>query len=765
MLFFILACSSDITQKGDSIVLELPDTAEPDEPSNEPSQPSNEPSQPSSEPSQPSSEPSQPSSEPSEPSSDPNDPCESGPNLGSVSMDPGCEYTPSSNNTQFSAQIEWGLGHSLIDPLSGNTVPAYSFSIENDLAGNSYSDMHSVFQAPAVGQLTDDNFDGSVNEEDTPDIAVLMGSEFNDQQWSVLRLISGDGSFVHDSIGWETFNGVSYAPAVFAGLAIGDLENDGDMEIVTMVASELNSEYCHPAIYSISPSNTLTLSAVGSDTMWCLVDTSWSLYHASNAPAISNIDGYGDAEIIFGDRVYEASDLSLRWEGGAGQGWYNAWWEGSMGYWNSGFHSFAYNIDSNSSTMEIIAGNTVYTSTGDVYCTLSDGSSEANDGYPAVAELTTGYAGPEIVLTGNNFVSVYSSVPNIFGECPEISSIDNNPYNDSSLTLPTHPFGCDESRKSFGGQPTIADFTGSGNREIGVAGACWYTVYGLNMLNELYRFAMAPTKDWSSASTGSTVFDFNGDNQAEVVFSDENALYVWGIDNGSNLDPWERFVTYLEDTNHRSWTIHEYPLVADVDGDGKAEILVVNSSHPDYLNHYGLYALGAADDDWVSARTWWNQHGYFVTNIDDDGTINSGASNHNTLNSFRQQAPGEFGALAAPNLAVIGDTCQSDCGDITLWLQVSNSGAYITASAGLILSVYGESGSNRTLLSSTPIPIDVHPGELSEGIPMVLNNWSGYDRLIAVIDDPAYGPESWGGSKECNEYDNEYIISTAGLCP
>ena len=58
------------------------------------------------------------------------------------------------------------------------------------------------------------------------------------------------------------------------------------------------------------------------------------------------------------------------------------------------------------------------------------------------------------------------------------------------------------------------------------------------------------------------------DGAHEVVFSDEEAVYVWGVDDTPGLDPWDRLVPYLVDTEHKSWTVHEYPLVADVDGDG-----------------------------------------------------------------------------------------------------------------------------------------------------------------------------------------------------
>jgi hypothetical protein len=353
--------------------------------------------------------------------------------------------------------------------------------------------------------------------------------------------------------------------------------------------------------------------------------------------------------------------------------------------------------------------------------------------------------------------------------CVEIDSIPNDPYDTSiGSALPAHP-DCDQSRKSFGGQPTIADFTGDGTREVGVAGACWYTVIDVDSGGVQYA-AMTQTRDWSSASTGSTVFDFNGDGTDEIVFSDEDAVYVWQYDKTSGLRPWERLTTVLEDENHKSWTIHEYPLVADVDGDGKAELLAVNSPRPDYRDHYGLYVLGAADDDWVSARPVWNQHAYFITNIEDDFGVGYGAPNYAPEttadhNSFRLQAPGSFGALAAPNLVVETEACQAECGDAaTVWVQIGNEGAFITASAGLAVSLYGESGGSRALIATRPLPADVAPGVLTAAMEFEVPNWYDYDALVAVVDDPTGASSVWGGAKECDELDNESTVDLSALC-
>ena len=687
--------------------------------------------------------------------------CDEGPAPGTVATDPGCEYEPEPSGNPFSAKVEWSMSHELTDPSDGSTVGAYSFSLEADHVG--------VFQAPAVSQATDDNGDGRVDENDLPDIAVNMGDEFASpvELHSTLRLMSGDGG-MHDSISWESFtnaNGTDdYAPFLFAGVALADVDLDGKTEVVTTVIGDSSGD-CFPATYEVGLGGRLSLEAVGEDELWCQGGSTKS----AHAPAVADLDNDGFVEVILGRSVYAGADLALRWEGTGGRGWYHAWFVGADGYWNSGFHSFAYDMDGDNE-LEVVAGSTVYTADGDVYCRLTSSRGTAADGYPAVADLVGG-SGPEIVLTGNQRVSVYNGTPNASGECREIDSVRNDPYLTSiGSSLPTHA-DCDDSRRSFGGPPTIADFNGDGSREVGVAGACWFTIFDVTGAG-LETYALTQTRDWSSASTGATVFDFNGDGVDEVVFSDEVALYVWQIDASAGLQPWQRISTVLEDANHKSWTIHEYPVVSDVDGDGKAEIVVSNSPLPGYLDQYGLYVLGAADDDWVSARPVWNQHAYYITNIEDDFSVGAAAPNYRPYtsedyNSFRVQAPGSFGALAASDLSAAIEVCQEDCGEPAIvWVQVENAGAYITAGAGLKITLYGQQGGSTSALEVQDLGVAVGPGERSEAVGFELPNWADYDQLIVVVDDPAEtsGSADWGAAKECDEDNNRTTVDTSGLC-
>src|SRR6185312_15007558 len=76
------------------------------------------------------------------------------------------------------------------------------------------------------------------------------------------------------------------------------------------------------------------------------------------------------------------------------------------------------------------------------------------------------------------------------------------------------------------------------------------------------------TQDHSSNITGSSVFDFEADGKAEVVYADECFARVYSGVNGDVL-----FSQY-----HSSCTWLENPVVADVDGDFRSEMVVMSNT-------------------------------------------------------------------------------------------------------------------------------------------------------------------------------------------
>ncbi|MGK7397730.1 MAG: gliding motility-associated C-terminal domain-containing protein [Candidatus Cyclobacteriaceae bacterium M3_2C_046] len=126
----------------------------------------------------------------------------------------------------------------------------------------------------------------------------------------------------------------------------------------------------------------------------------------------------------------------------------------------------------------------------------------------------------------------------------------------------------------------------------------------------------------SSGNTGTTVFDFNGDGESEIIYRDEKKLYVVDGRDGS-----ETRIAWCP-----SQTGREYPVVADVNGDGETEICV-SCQNQDVKNKGDrgdgeIRLYGSLDEKWMPARSVWNQHGYFNVNINDNLTIPRGQQLH-----------------------------------------------------------------------------------------------------------------------------------------
>ncbi|MDQ3032958.1 MAG: hypothetical protein M3Y87_11110 [Myxococcota bacterium] len=125
-----------------------------------------------------------------------------------------------------------------------------------------------------------------------------------------------------------------------------------------------------------------------------------------------------------------------------------------------------------------------------------------------------------------------------------------------------------------GGPPTIADFDGDGVPEFGSAGANAYSVFdpdcGAARGGVCASAATTgvlwsqPAQDQSSNVTGSSVFDFEGDGRAEVVYGDECFVRVYDGESGD--------VLFSQSRSSCTW--YENPVIADLDGDFNAEIVI-----------------------------------------------------------------------------------------------------------------------------------------------------------------------------------------------
>jgi hypothetical protein len=119
---------------------------------------------------------------------------------------------------------------------------------------------------------------------------------------------------------------------------------------------------------------------------------------------------------------------------------------------------------------------------------------------------------------------------------------------------------------------------------------------------------VAPVDDHTGMFASCSVFDFDGDLLPEVVYRDSANVQIFDGRDGEVL--WQ--------VAGRSSTLWETPVIADVDADGSAEIVLSFTSggfsQPQVLHVYGSPL-------WLPARSVWNQEAYTVTNVEDDGGI------------------------------------------------------------------------------------------------------------------------------------------------
>ena len=218
----------------------------------------------------------------------------------------------------------------------------------------------------------------------------------------------------------------------------------------------------------------------------------------------------------------------------------------------------------------------------------------------------------------------------------------------------------------------------------------------------------------------------------------------------------------LADNRHTSRTLHEYPVIADVDGDGSAEIIVPNGGSHYGTESIGLYVVGSESSTWYGNRQVWNQHAYNIVNINDDLSIPSEPeSNWPSHNNFRSGDPNPSSGGDSPDAVPLAELCLVECdtNTVEIRVRVGNEGAAILRS-DLGVSVYADYGIGRKLLTTSWTGEQVSPGETSTSLSFRFDLDEVKDaNLVIAVDDEA-GVEA---VPECVENNNEVEFS-AGYC-
>jgi hypothetical protein len=239
---------------------------------------------------------------------------------------------------------------------------------------------------------------------------------------------------------------------------------------------------------------------------------------------------------------------------------------------------------------EVIFGNAALHHDGSVYWTV-----DGPPGQPQVADLNHDGL-PEVFVARQDGLLVLS-------------------HDGQQIIGPTQSFDPGVNVECWSKAGAIGDFDGTGHPSLMDASCSHFGIWHVTGSSLSLQWSQ-PISDPSGIAS-STAFDLLGRGIADAVYGDETNLWVYDGKTGM-----------LElRTDRTSGTLIEYPVVADVDNDGSADIVVVSNRYADgdagsgsmYMHTIDVYQ--DAQRRWAPTRRIWNQHAYHVTNVREDGTI------------------------------------------------------------------------------------------------------------------------------------------------
>ncbi len=482
--------------------------------------------------------------------------------------------------------------------------------------------------------------------------------------------------------------------------ALGDLDGDGTAEIV-VVASFGSDLPFGDGDYRVA-----AFSASG-EFLWQSISFTRDDFDYATAPVLSDMDHDGLVEIVAG-RVILNWDGSVRGVGTHGRGS----WGIALGVSEAAVSAVA-DIDLDGEE-EVIVGDAVYAIDG----TDKFFNPAAWDGMVGVANLDDDAEGEIVVSSFNTVRAVDTNGTVLWG-----------PFDlpDANITSP----------------PAIGDIDGDGMAEIIVAGGD--RVWALNHDGSVLWDR--PATDMSGAS-GASIFDFEGDGSPEIAYIDEIQMQVFDGPTGA---------TKFKTSEHASDTMMDYPVIADVDADGHADIVFGHANYGVALTVYrDVY------ERWVPTRSVWNQHAYSITNVESDLSIPLEAV-PNFLDSnlwHGAKALGVFHIPEALGVDLAGeilDVCDDACefGVVAVLVRVRNIGPG-EVEGPINVALYGVEDGVQTLLGTAVVMETIPSGMTSASLAMEVDAAlvDDMDELVLVADEDATGS---GHVDECDEENNSWV--------
>lgn len=345
--------------------------------------------------------------------------------------------------------------------------------------------------------------------------------------------------------------------------ALGDLDGDGIAEIVALQAQGPNSPF------QLSQRRLMAFRANG-ELAWA--GAHWQLSRGGGALSIADLDGDGSPEVLAPEYVTNA-DGELLWAPPAPALAFSM--------------PVAADLDLDG-TREVLFGGTAYTHEG---VKLFDTPTvPSNHGSVAVANFDDDHL-PELYVQYAGAHGVLEHDGSVAAECPT-----------GTVELP-----------GGGGYPVaVQDLDGDGRAEL-LFGFHDH-LYVLGILAGECVLRWSKKIDSTDGLSSGTAFDLLGDGTSEAIYADRSHVRVYS-DNGD----------LLFQAPHSARESIANPVVADVDGDGAAEILIVSSEpvagdDPLVLTP-SLVVVENEDDHFAPTRRVWNQHTYHHSGVSELGRV------------------------------------------------------------------------------------------------------------------------------------------------
>ena len=375
--------------------------------------------------------------------------------------------------------------------------------------------------------------------------------------------------------------------------ALGDLDGDGIAEIVATRAAAPNSPY------AIAERQLVAFTAAG-ELLWS--GEHWQAARGGGAIAIADLDGDGSPEILAPEYVATA-DGAIAW---------------TLDDPPLAF-SMPVAVDLElDGPLEVLFGGSAYAADGTWLFTAP--ALPHNRGSVAVANFDDDPY-PELYVQFEGAHGIFEHDGSFKAECPT-AMVDV---------------------AGVGGYPVaIHDLDGDGHAEL--LFGLQDSFHVLTVEAEHCSLRWSKKVDTNVGSSSGTVFDLLGDGAAEAIYADRSRVQLFSS---------EGELVFM--TSHSARESISNPIVADIDGDGAAEI-VITSSEPvaDDLDPIAatptllVIGSGNADGRFAPARRVWNQHTYHHSNVREDGRVPVEAPHWFSENSFRTNSRIKSGDLCIP---------------------------------------------------------------------------------------------------------------------